>query len=367
MLIALGILIAFILIVYVFMQQPGFGRKPSGERLKRIVASPHYREGKFQNESLTPDLTDGATYYSVMKEFFFSENKNRKPWAKIPSVKTDLRNLPADEDVLVWFGHSSYFMQVDGKKILVDPVLSGSASPLSFTTRSFAGSDIYTTDDIPDIDYLFISHDHWDHLDHDTVVKLRPRIGKVITGLGTGAHLERWGFAKESIMEKDWNETVDLGDGFIVYTTPARHFSGRGFKRQQALWLSFVLKTPAMKIFIGGDSGYDKHFAAIGEQHGPFDLVILECGQYNKSWKHIHMMPEQLITASQELKAKQLLPVHWGKFTLSTHDWDEPIKRVMIAGEKAGLPVLHPLIGQTLYLKKENSFTQWWNEIGSKN
>lgn len=360
MVIVIGILVALVLIVYVFMQQPSFGRKPAGERLQRVLHSPHYRDGKFQNQSLTPDLTEGATFYSVIKEFFFSDSKDRKPPVKIPAVKTDLHTLPADENVLVWFGHSSYYMQIDGKKMLVDPVLSGSASPVSFTTRSFPGSDIYTAADIPAIDYLFISHDHWDHMDHKTLVQLRPRIGKVITGLGTGAHLERWGYAKEMITEKDWNETIDLGEGFVVHTTPARHFSGRGFKRQQALWMSFVLQTPSLRIFIGGDSGYDKHFAAIGEQYGPFDLAILECGQYNKSWKYIHMMPEELVAAAQELKTKQLLPVHWAKFSLATHSWDDSIKRVTTAAQQAGVPLMHPQIGQKVYLDKENVFTPWW-------
>ncbi len=254
-------------------------------------------------------------------------------------------------------------MQVDGKKILVDPVLSGNASPLKFTTRSFKGSDVYTAADIPEIDYLFISHDHWDHLDHETILQLKPGIKKIITGLGTGAHLEHWGFDKKMIVEKDWNEEQILDDGFIVNTVPARHFSGRGFKRQQALWLSFVLQTPTMKIFIGGDSGYDTHFAAVGKQFGPFDLAILECGQYNKSWKYIHMMPEELIQAAKDLQAKKILPVHWSKFTLALHSWDEPIIRVTSAATENNFPIIHPMIGEAINLKDMSGTTAWWENI----
>lgn len=364
MLLIIGtLLIALILIVYVFMQRPEFGKAPSGLHLEKIRSSPNYRDGKFQNQSPTPDLTDGANYFSVLKEFFFNKSKRSVPSVPLPSKKTNLLTLDPGKDILVWFGHSSYFMQVDGKKILVDPVLSGNASPLKFTTKSYRGTDVYTTDDIPAIDYLFISHDHWDHLDHITLLKLKPKIKKIITGLGTGAHLSHWGFDKDIINEKDWHEELVLDQGFSVNTTPARHFSGRGFKRQQALWMSFVLKTPTMKIYLGGDSGYDSHFEDIGKQFGPFDLAILECGQYNKSWKHIHMMPEELVKAGEDLGAKRIMPVHWGKFSLSLHSWDEPITRVTEEAKKKHFPVIHPMIGEKVELKSTGHFNTWWMNI----
>ena len=256
------IVAAIIAAVYFFMQQPKMGSYSSGERLEIIKRSLQYSNGKFQNQSLTPDLTEGASFFSVLKEFFFDKKPRRKPSGPLPSVKTDLLHLQKDENVLIWMGHSSYFMQVDGKTILVDPVLSGAASPISFTTKSFAGADIYTTDDLPEIDLLFITHDHWDHLDYTTLKKLKSKIKTIITGLGTGAHLERWGFNKEMIIEKDWNDNINPEDGFSVTITPARHFSGRGFVRNRALWSSFVLQTPTLKIYIGGDSGYDNHFTA---------------------------------------------------------------------------------------------------------
>ncbi len=360
MLIALFIFLILLALLFLFLDEAKFGKPAGGERLERIKASPHFKDGQFHNLSETPQLTEGATYLSVMREFFFGKNKNGTPATVLPSKKTDLLNLHPAQNVLVWFGHSSYFLQIDGKKILVDPVLSGSASPIKFTTKSFKGSDVYTTDDIPHIDYLFISHDHWDHLDHETVVKLKPKIGKVITGLGTGAHLEHWGYEPKKIIEKDWNEEIILEDGFKVYTTPARHFSGRSLKRNRALWVSFVLATPSLKIFLGGDSGYDTHFKEIGKTFGPFDLVILENGQYNKNWKHIHMMPEEVVQAAQDLDAKALLPVHWSKFSLAIHAWDEPIQRVVAEANKKQMKILHPMIGEALNLNDPATTTRWW-------
>lgn len=350
--------------VYFFMQQPMFGKLSEGERLVRTLKSPNFKDGKFQNLSFTPDLAEGVSYYKVLKDFFFDRSKRVTPKEVLPSKKANLLTLDVTKNSFVWFGHSSYFMQVDGKKILVDPVMSGAASPLSFTTRSFKGSDVYTTDDIPEIDYLFISHDHWDHLDYKTMVKLRPKIKKVITGLGTAAHLEYWGYDKNIIEEKDWNEEVILDDGFKVNTTPARHFSGRGFKRNQSLWMSFVLQTPAMKIYIGGDSGYDTHFEKIGNQFGPFDAAILECGQYNANWKYIHMMPGELIAAATELKAKKIIPVHWAKFALGQHAWDEPVIRVLAEAKRKNAKVLHPMIGEEVDFKNaDQQFLEWWAGI----
>lgn len=346
------------------MQQTKFGSQPAGERLQHIQGSAHYRNGQFQNLSNTPQLTEGASFAGVLKEFFFERKPRRRPSKTLPSVKTNLYELRKEEDMLVWMGHSSFFMQVDGKTILVDPVLSGHASPLNFTTKSFAGADIYTTDDIPDIDILFITHDHWDHLDYDTIKKLQPKIKTIITGLGTAAHLERWGFNKSIIIEKDWNESATLANGFSVTVTPARHFSGRTFTRNKAIWASFVLQTPTHKIFIGGDSGYDTHFKIIGNTHGPFDLAILECGQYDKNWKYIHMMPEETVQAAQDLQAKKLLAVHWGKFTLSNHAWDDPIIRVHKAASENNMPLLTPMIGEQLNINDEaQSFKTWWKDI----
>jgi L-ascorbate metabolism protein UlaG (beta-lactamase superfamily) len=364
MIIVLVCFLLIIIIVAVFIRQPKFGKAPQGQQLQKIKKSPYYKKGSFQNLSPTPALTEGVSYYAVIKEFFFSSRKRVKPVDAIPSQKTDLLILDRNKDVLVWFGHSSYFIQADGKKILVDPVLNGTASPLSFTTKAFNGTNGYTADDIPEIDYLFITHDHWDHLDYLTLQQLKPKIKKIICGLGTGEHLQRWGYDKNIIIEKDWNEKTVLDNGYTTHAVPARHFSGRGFRRNRSLWTSFVLQTPTNNIFIGGDSGYDTHFTEIGKTFGPFDLVILENGQYDKSWKYIHMMPEEVLQAAKDLRAKRLLPVHSSKFALANHAWDDPLKTITALHKDVNLQLLTPMIGEQVNLKAHTQvFSQWWKDV----
>ncbi len=358
------VVMVLVAVITVFLMQPKFGKTPGAERVQRFKKSPHYKDGSFKNLSHTPDLAEGVTYYEVMKEFFFERKTRLSPIDHIPSVKTDLHNLKNEEDVLIWFGHSSYFIQLDGKRILVDPVLSGSASPLPFGTNSFKGTDIYTTDDFPVIDYLFISHDHWDHLDYETILKLKSKVKTVICGLGTGEHLEYWGYDKNIIIEKDWNEEVVLDSEFVVNTVPARHFSGRGLQRNKALWVSFVLQTPSMKLFIGGDSGYDNHFAEIGKKFGGFDLAILENGQYDRKWKYIHMLPDEILNAAEELKAKRIFPVHSSKFVLGNHPWDEPLELITMNNESRNLNIITPIIGEQVFLKDSTQqFSSWWKTV----
>jgi L-ascorbate metabolism protein UlaG (beta-lactamase superfamily) len=292
---------------------------------------------------------------------FFRKAPRRSPVQEIPSVKTDLLHLPPGADVLVWFGHSSYFIQLDGKRILVDPVFSGNASPVPGTVKSFRGTDVYGPADLPDIDYLFISHDHYDHVDYQTLLSLKDKIGKVICGLGVGAHFEHWGYPAEKIIERDWNETIALGNGFMAHTTPARHFSGRAFAKNNTLWLSYVLQSPTTKIFIGGDSGYDTHFADIGNRFGPIDLAILDNGQYDLAWRYIHTLPEEVLKAARDLKAKRLFPVHSSKFVLANHPWDEPLVKITELNKAYHFPLVTPMIGELVRLDETNqSFKQWW-------
>jgi L-ascorbate metabolism protein UlaG (beta-lactamase superfamily) len=363
MYIILSIVILVSFTTILILSQIHFGKAPSGERLKRIQHSPNFRDGSFQNLSFTPTFAEDVSKFEMIRDGIFKISKRKAPTTVLPSVKTNLKSLSPEKDIVVWFGHSSYFMQLDGKKILVDPVFSGHASPFSFMVKSFKRSDVYSPEDFPEIDYLVITHDHWDHLDYKTVLELKPKVGKIITGLGTAAHLEHWGFDPKSIVELDWNEKTVLDSGFQVTATPGRHFSGRGFKRNQSVWCSFVLQTPSKKIFIGGDSGYDTHFAKIGAEHGPFDLALLECGQYNKSWKYIHMMPEQTVQAAIDLKAKTLMPVHWGKFALALHAWDEPIERVTKEAHRLNVPIIHPMIGETVDLNNFGVQNEWWKGI----
>ncbi|MEO6838621.1 MAG: MBL fold metallo-hydrolase [Ginsengibacter sp.] len=364
MLILLSILVLLVIAVFVFLHLPRFGKLPSGARLERIKQSGNYKNEQFQNRSDMPMMTAKGGTFTVLKQFLFDKKPRVKPVDMIPSVKTDLFNLDPAKDVLVWFGHSSYFMQVDGKKILVDPVFSGAASPVSFNIKAFKGTDVYTTEDIPEIDFLFISHDHWDHLDYETILKLKPKIKKIICALGVGEHFDFWGFDKNSISELNWNEEINLGESFVVNTVPARHFSGRSFVRNKSIWVSFVLKTPTMKIFIGGDSGYDSHFAEIGKAFGLFDLVILENGQYNQNWKYIHMQPFETLQAAKDLGTKRLLPVHNSKFPLSVHPWDEPLKTITKLNKDLNLNLATPMIGEEVNLKDPSQlFSKWWEGI----
>jgi L-ascorbate metabolism protein UlaG (beta-lactamase superfamily) len=195
-------------------------------------------------------------------------------------------------------------------------------------------------------------------------MKLKPKIKKVICGLGVGEHFESWGFDKNAITEMDWNEKVLADSGFVVNAVPARHFSGRGLKRNQTLWVSFAFKTPSMNIYIGGDGGYDTHFSEIGRKFGPFDLAILENGQYNKNWRYIHQLPEDVLKSFKDLNAKRLFPVHSSKFALAIHPWDEPLVMLAKNSKEAGIQLITPMIGELVYLKDNNQkFFPWWEKV----
>lgn len=348
MIITLSILGMLVLVVILFINQTKFGSTPTGERKQKVEESPNYTDKKFQNLHDTPQVTGDKGMATIMFDFVFGKHERVTPTGKIPSVETDLLNLDRTKDLFVWFGHSSYFIQIDGKRILVDAVLDGVASPVPFINKPFDGSGVYKTKDIPEIDYLFISHDHWDHLDYESVTALKDRIRKVVCPLGVGEHFEKWGFDKDKIIELDWNENAPLDEGFATLCLPARHFSGRGLSPNQSLWASFLLQTPTMKIYLGGDSGYDTHFEEIGKQFGPIDLAILENGQYGDGWKFIHMTPEEVVQAAKDLNAEALLPVHSSKFKLANHPWDEPLIQVTQIAEQENQRTLTPMIGEVV-------------------
>ncbi len=341
-----------------------FGKAPSGDRLELLKKSPHFKNGRFENLSPTPQIVIESSKFRLISRLLFTKIPERKPSGVLLSIKTDLLKVPVDSNVLVWFGHSSYFMQISGKRILVDPVLSGHASPIPGMIKSFSGTDIYSASDLPRIDYFFITHDHYDHLDYKTIRLLKSKIRKIICGLGVGSHLEFWGYDTSKIIERDWYDTVELEDGFKVYVTPARHFSGRSFSRNNTLWVSFVLQTPSLKIFMGGDGGYDTHFAEIGDKHGPFDLAIIENGQYNLAWRYIHTLPEQVLQAARDLNARRLFPVHSSRFALGRHPWDEPLVKITELNKSYKIPLVTPMIGEMVNLNDEQQqFRQWWTEV----
>lgn len=346
------------------MKQRRFGKNPSGDHLERIKKSSNYRNGKFQNLNHTPFLSENHSMWSILYAKLFHKFPRLKPSDTLKSLKTNLRDFEKEENVLVWFGHSSYFIQMDGIRILVDPVLSANASPIPNTVKPFLGSNNYSTSDFPDIDYLLITHDHYDHLDYQTVLELKPKVKKVICGLGVGSHFLHWGYPQHIIHEKDWYESVRINADFTLFIQPARHFSGRGFIRNKTLWASYVLKTSSRSIYLGGDSGYDTHYAQIGSEHGPFDLVILENGQYNEAWKYIHQTPEEVLKAGQDLRASRILPVHSSKFALANHPWDEPLIQLTEFNKSYNFPLVTPIIGEVVNLDApDQEFEQWWEGL----
>lgn len=341
-----------------------FGKSPSGKCLQRIELSPNYKDGKFQNIHYTPVMPEGYTMLGEIYKTFFKRNPRKYPTDSLPSVKINLLSIPKDSNVLVWFGHSSYYMQMDGKRFLVDPVFSGHASPLPIGVKAFKGTDRYTADDMPEIDYLLITHDHFDHLDYKTIKALKPKVKHVLCGLGVGEYFEYWGYNPNIIIEKDWNETYEIAENFKIHAVTAAHGSGRVFSSNKTLWVSFVMEAPSMKIFLGGDGGYDTHFAEIGRKYGAFDLAILENGQYADDGNSIHMSPGYVIKAAKDLKAKRVFPIHSCKFVLYRHPWDEPLIRITALGEKEHIPMVTPLIGEAVNLNDSTQvFKHWWKGL----
>ncbi|MDR1234043.1 MAG: MBL fold metallo-hydrolase [Holosporales bacterium] len=357
----LVVIITTTVLVITYMHSPKFGSLPSGIRLEKIQKSTNYKNGQFQNihqiNSKAPICKP-----SVYKKLFEILGKiiNNRNDITIPSTKTDLMNLNKNEDVLVWFGHSSYFMQIDGKRIVIDPVLSDVSSPIPFFPKAFRGTNVYTVTEIPELDYLIITHDHWDHLDYETVTKLK--VKQVICPLGVGAHFERWGFDASKLLEMDWYDEIVLDSGFRIVCCPTQHWSGRGFTRNKALWGAFLLIAPSgFKVYIGGDGGYCQHFKEIGKKYGPIDLAILENGQYNESWRYIHMHPSETLMAAEDLGAKALMPGHNSKFSLSTHTWSEPLNKITQLSKGSGIRLLTPMIGQKVNIKSSDQrFNVWW-------
>ncbi|MBL7991111.1 MAG: MBL fold metallo-hydrolase [Candidatus Kapabacteria bacterium] len=343
------------------LQLKAFGKMPSGKRLERVKRSPQYHDGKFHNASSTPMMTGDNATWETLTEFLSS--KNTEPPKPIPSVKTDLKALPDSVPTLVWFGHSGYLLHVDGKNILVDPIFAESIAPVPWFMKSYAGTSVYSVDDLPPLDAVIITHDHYDHLNYETITKIIAKTKHFYTALGVGEHLAYWGVDEQNITELDWWEKADITSSISLTATPARHFSGRGIINDKTLWASFALTSSQAKIYIGGDSGYDTHFKTIGERFGPFDLVMLECGQYNKKWALIHLMPEETVQASLDLKATALMPMHWGRFTLASHTWDEPITRLEASAIASSLALCTPLIGEPVRLAAPYPHTAWWKNV----
>ena len=359
----IGIFVLALAITYwLYFIQPKFGKNPSGKRLERILKSPNYKNNSFHNLTPTEVLRKDASVIKMFKEFF-SKPSTTKPPHTLPSVKTDLKNLSSENPTIVWFGHSSYLIKSKNFNILVDPVMQGNVSPFTWFGRPFAGADVYSIDDLPTIDLVLLTHDHYDHLHYESIKKLAYTAKRFVTSLGVGSHLEAWNVPAEKITELDWWQSTSISNEIELTATPARHFSGRSFVRAKTLWSSFVLKLHGHQLFLGGDSGYENHFKEIGNKFGAFDIALLECGQYGVNWPYIHMMPEQTIMAAKDLNAKILMPVHWAKFELSVHPWNEPITRATKYAEETNQAYTTPMIGEPVVLNAVYPNKKWWENF----
>ncbi|MFC4210835.1 MBL fold metallo-hydrolase [Pedobacter lithocola] len=356
-------IIIFLLVFTVFvMNMPVFGSLPKGERLKKLYQLSIYRDGALQNNSFTPMQPEGVSLLTIINKYFFGKHPNKIPNKELTFTKPDLNSKPKNsEPEIIWFGHSSYLIKINEKRILVDLIFSTTPSPFSFIgSKAFPGTNFVKAEEFLNIDVLVITHDHYDHLDYQTILKIAPQVKSVVTSLGVGAHLEKWGIEANKIHELCWEQSVSLYNDLKLTAVSARHFTGRKFKRNQTLWSAFVLDLPNYRLFLGGDSGYDTHFKQIGEKYGPFDIALLECGQYNELWPYIHMYPEQTVQAAIDLNTKVLMPVHWGKFSLSMHPWNEPIERATAEAEKKNLRITTPKLGETVSLNENLPVQKWW-------
>ncbi|TKX29649.1 MBL fold metallo-hydrolase [Campylobacter sp. MIT 12-5580] len=336
----------------------------------RIKHSLHFINDKARNKDINEKIhsVKPANLAKIAYEFFLKPQKN----PCIQAIKSDLRKhfdpKLSNEDKLVWFGHSSYMLYFQGKSVLVDPVLLGNAAPLPFAFRAFHGTNIYKADDFNELDYLIITHNHYDHLSKKTIKNFKHLIKKAIVPLGVGKYLKAWGISEENITQMDWGESLDLDENLRLHCLETKHFSGRNANDSaRSLWASFVLEGKDKKIYIGGDSGYAPHFKRIGERFKSIDLALLENGQYSQNWPDIHMFPHETLQACKDLNAKALMPCHNSKFKLSFHSWDEPLEKIYTLHKALGyeFDLLTPQIGEILPLWQKTQTQTWWRELKS--
>lgn len=352
-----------------YLQRPEFGRLPTGERLKRCQASPHYINGAFQNLVPVPVMSEKEgereNKFVAMAKMVFGDKTGLVPEQPMLSKKTDLHKLDKNTDVVIWMGHSTFFIQVGGYRILVDPVFSSYASPIFFVNKAFAGSNVYTAEDIPELDVLAISHDHWDHLDYPSVLALKDKAKNIVCPLGVGEHFEAWGFDLKRIHEEDWDTEIKLAHDLSVHILPSQHFSGRFLTQNPTLWCGFGIVTPQRKIYISGDGGYGEHFKAIGNKFSGFDVAIMENGQYNLAWHAIHLLPEETARAAADIGARVVIPAHNSKFALARHIWQAPMRDLSQSSQDKPYQLLTPMIGECVDIAhaKQNDFTAWWERL----
>jgi L-ascorbate metabolism protein UlaG (beta-lactamase superfamily) len=345
---------------------PAFGGNPTKEQKEMYQNLNNYANGKFVNE-YPAGLTTNSSDASSTNEYSASEAKNRSPTGPIPVSAIDRNKIKSENDSLTWLGHSAFLLSIDNKKLLIDPMLSPVASPVSFVgiKRYEYSEDImlHLIDDMPSIDAVFITHDHYDHLDYQSIVKLNSKTSHFFVPLGVSAHLVRWGVPKEKITELNWWEETEY-QGLTVALTPTRHFSGRDpFNIDTALWGGWVIQGNRTRIYTSGDGGYGTHFKEIGNKYGPFDITLIEGAQYDRNWPDIHMLPEQAVQANIDVNGETMMLMHWGAFTLANHGWNEPLERALKEANEREVNLIAPQIGETVLLDSDLQMppTSWWD------
>lgn len=321
--------------------------------------SPNYYDGKFNNLNETSVST--GSFFGTLLDYMVGDD-DRDPNVVLPTKKFQNMSLNESDVSITWFGHSTILIQSHNTTILMDPILGdGELDPLIFGPSPFAYQHTYGIEDLPQVDYVFISHDHYDHLDMGTIQSLAG--AEFFVPLGVKSHLIRWDIPSENVIEFDWYDEYNVTSEFFIALTPSQHFSGRGLSGDNTLWGSWVLDFNGHKIFFSGDSGYSEEYAEIGDKYGPFDIAIIEAGQYNEAWSSIHMFPEQSVQASIDLNASTILPIHNTKYVLALHKWDAPLERVTAAGELLNQTVSTPYIGESFVLGGENPDYRWWRDV----
>ncbi|HTP72380.1 MAG TPA: MBL fold metallo-hydrolase [Burkholderiaceae bacterium] len=369
----IGLVVAALVVVVavatpLVLSLPQFGGELAGERLARARANPHYRDGRFVNPLPPAEYTWGYAW-TLLKGTLFGSEVRVPPGALpvVPVTAASLATPPPNPGLRAfWIGHASLYVEIDGVRLLFDPVFSEHASPFALGPKRFHPPPIALAD-LPPIDAVLITHDHYDHLDLRTIEQLARDNERTlfIVPLGIGAHLERWGVPAARIRELEWGQQQTIG-AVRVASTPARHYSGRRLgDRNATLWTSWSVLGAHHRFFVSGDTGYSEHFRAIGEQFGPFDLAFVKVGAYGPGapWLDIHMSAEDAVRAARDVRAKRLFPEHWGTFNLAFHAWDEPIRRTLAAAREQGLEVVTPRVGEIVDADAPFASSAWWEAV----
>lgn len=344
---------------------PAFGSNPTKEQKEIYKQLDNYVNGKFVNEITTGMNMNPSDLASMIKDSF-NGAKDRNPDGEIPVKSIDWNKINSEKDSLTWLGHSSFLLSINNKKLLLDPMLGNIASPVSFAGSKrykYSENMLNIIGEMPPIDAVFISHDHYDHLDYQSILKLKDKVSHFFVPLGVSAHLISWGVPREKITELNWWEEMKYEE-LTVSLVPSRHFSGRSlFNSNSTLWGGWVILNQNTRLYYSGDGGYGPHFKEIGDKYGPFDISLIEGGQYDRRWSDIHMTPEQSVQANLDVKGKRMMLMHWGAFTLAYHGWKEPIERALKEGEKLKVNLIAPEIGENVLIDSESNQTYytWWN------